>query len=941
MRTRTSAPRRSLRAVVAAPVLALFIILAALMSPLVPAPAAEAAQGPETNVGARWVAWDVRTPGGALVGGGTFQLQRAEMTWMGWSDYSTIAALGDCSAPTCAATGDRDPDAGEFQVTSGVLQNGWTSTYRYRIVPVASPAGHEWTSTVPKDVTLGASGSVESDPFRVVERTALSCEAGTFYSLLADGTVRRVTASGTGATITGVGGWDAASSGVNALGIGAGGTSAYALVRSTDNGARDVASILRFTMDAGWTAVPNSAYRTGSAGTSAVLVAGAVSVATGDYYFGGPTQISSNNWGFRLHRFDVSVNRSSFVGTIEMAASSNFNGDLAFDAAGNLVLLQTPLSGDPAASRRFTIAPAMLTGASGGTIAAAAQNAPVALEGNGIAFDADGSLFVADGSTVRRYAPNWSTATSTVVSTGLGSSVDLASCAEPATVSVNTVTPNAASGDRIVVQMRQGSTVLGSGESISGVRVPTSTSYTVSQSITSSAGADASLNYSSTWACTGGGQVVRVDAKTFTLTTPPNAGANVVCTFTNISLVTSITVRKDVRDANGTIAPRNNWTVGATVVSGATQIGAATTSNQQTALDGTAGWRIRHTGAATNAQITITEKQQVGFEFTSGYCDVTPFGNAAVRTPITKQGDDAIALELTAAPGSTVNCVFTNQVKPTTLTLVKEVTFGTAPTNLFTLRAAAPSGAPVGTLAGPTGMSGTPAATNVRITPGIAYRLSESGGPATYAQVGSWTCVNQIGTAVAVTAAGDVTAAQGDSVTCRVRNATAALVLLERIEGSSTLTPSQFSLTATPADLNTLQPTTVPGAAQVTSENTIQVRPGHGYSLASASSAAHIGLRLECYTGPGSTSCLNGATAPTAAQLADQSNWRTQTATTASVAPGTTAYYRFVATSPTPFSLPMTGGLGTDQIHLLGGGLAVLALLTGLGLLLHRRRRAA
>lgn len=945
MRTRTSAPRRSLRAVAAAPVLALLLVLVTLVSPLVPAPAASAVSGPENVSGASYLAWHVTDSDGALMGGATFEVQRSQQVrrWFGLGDFGDfgefqlIATVGDCTASSCAATGDRDLDAGEFQVTTGIQTNTNSTRYRYRIRAVDSVSGPQMLSTAWSPETHVAEWDGNrfefDEAFRASLRPAFSCTAGSFSTLAASGAVQSVTVSNGSASVLPLSPSLGLSS-ANAFGIAAGGESAFLVERaSTTTGVR---SIWRYSRADGWRLVHDVV----NSASDAEIVAGAASNADGRYFFGGPLQTAS---GFQLFDYDHATGRARLLGTL--STGLRVNGDMGFNAAGDLVIVQ--------GSSVFTVMRSALDAANGQAIASVrTTGASFSTNVNGIAFDSDDSVYasISDANTgaaeIRRHlrgASTWVLAEGAAVAR-VASTSDLASCPRPVTVSVRTDTPQVAvDGDRFQVAMRQGSTVLASGDSLSGVRVPTASPYILTQSIASRDGVDGRANYDTVWACTGGVQPANGSGSTIALTTPSTAGANVVCTFTNRTLVSNITIRKDMQDVDGAnTAPRARWTVGAAVTSGATQVGSVTTSNQQTGVNGVAAWTIRHTGAGSNAQVTISEEQpQAGFEFVSGYCDVTPLDSTTARTMITKQGNDARALALTVAPGSMVDCVFTNKVRPTRLTLVKEVTFGTAATNLFTLRAAAPAAAPAETLPGPTGRSGTPEATNVRITPGIAYRLSESGGPATYAQVGSWTCVNQAGTAVAVTAAGDVTADQGDSVTCRVRNATAALVLLERIEGSSTLTPSEFSLTATPADVNTLQPTTVPGAAQVTSENTIQVRPGLSYSLVSASSVAHIGLRLECYTGPGSTSCLNGATAPTAAQLADQSNWRTQTASTASVAPGTTAYYRFVATSPTPFSLPMTGGVGTDQIQLLGGGLAVLALLTGLALLLHRRRRAA
>ncbi|WP_404312524.1 hypothetical protein LG314_01305 [Agrococcus terreus] len=925
------------RSRIAAIAVAMLVVLVTLVTPLSSAPAASAAPGPEP-VSGTYVHWAVVDTTGASLAGATFQVQRDSRSFFGGSwqnSWTTVSTVTDCATATSCSGADIDPDAGEFQVVLPTSGGGFLPpSYRYRVV-AQTTNGLSWTttttSTMPASTWNG--DAYDFGQFVSAPRPRFACTAGTFYAQEANGAVQQITVTNGAGTVSSFLASQALSFG-NALGVAANGD-AYMVERSSGNAGVD--SVLRYSTDAGWTQVFGAV--ADASGTAAV--AGAVSVDDGRYYFGGPL---TSNAGFRLFSYDHANRQVRLLGTL--STGLYVNGDMGFDATGNLVIVQ--------GASVFTVSRAALDAANGGSIAySTATGASFTSDVNGIAFDADGSVYASVGTSVRRHVQTggtWALASTATVAT-IPSSSDLASCHSPVTISVlKDVPKRVADTDQFTLQLRQGSggAVVASAttsgtqpnvqpQRISSFRSPTSAVYTITESMASGSGA----NYASSWACTSNGAPYASGAGTsISLTTPSVAGAEVVCTFTNRTLLSSIAIRKDVQDVDGgNVAPRAGWTVGAAVTAGATQVGAVTASNQQTAGNGTATWTVRHSGATASASIAISESQQPGFEFVSGYCDVTPLGGSATRTLLTS----AAGATLSIAPGSTVACVFTNKVKPTTLTLVKQVTSGTAPTSLFALAATAATGAPSGTLAGPTGASGTNATTSARITPGVAYRLSESGGPATYVQVGSWTCVDQSGAAVAVTAAGDMTAAQGSEVTCTVRNGTASLVLLQTVEGSSALQPNQFTLRATPTAFTggTLTATTRTGSAQVAGTTPIEVRPGHGYALESTSTAAHIGLRLECYTGPGSTTCFSGTTAPTAAQLADQANWRSQTSTTAVVAANGTAYYRFVATSPTPFTLPITGGIGADQIQLLGAGLAASALLTGLGILLHRRRRAA
>lgn len=141
------------------------------------------------------------------------------------------------------------------------------------------------------------------------------------------------------------------------------------------------------------------------------------------------------------------------------------------------------------------------------------------------------------------------------------------------------------------------------------------------------------------------------------------------------------------------------------------------------------------------------------------------------------------------------------------------------------------------------------------MTPGAAYRLSESGGPATYAQDGDWICVDQRGNTVPVIAVSvSVSVSATDQVTCTVTNATARLTLLKQLDGASgTLEPRDFELTASPSELDGLDDQTVVGSNVVVlsgaGANTFDVRPGHEYTLSESSDFAYLGVSLQVYPG--------------------------------------------------------------------------------------------
>lgn len=209
------------------------------------------------------------------------------------------------------------------------------------------------------------------------------------------------------------------------------------------------------------------------------------------------------------------------------------------------------------------------------------------------------------------------------------------------------------------------------------------------------------------------------------------------------------------------------------------------------------------------------------------------------------------------------------------------------------------------------------------VTAAQPYRLTESGGPATYVQTGTWVCVDTNATAGSRVsfAAGAVTLGAGAAARCTVTNSTATITLLKRVEGGASA-PSAWNLTATPTALAGLTPTTVAGA---TTSTAFEVRPGHPYTLTEALADPNAPLayrqdRLERLNPDGSWTTVSGAqiTAPAA---------------------GASATYRYVNRLIDPVRLPLTGGLSTD-LFLIAGGLAALFATAGAGWAWRRRSMA-
>jgi uncharacterized repeat protein (TIGR01451 family)/LPXTG-motif cell wall-anchored protein len=239
---------------------------------------------------------------------------------------------------------------------------------------------------------------------------------------------------------------------------------------------------------------------------------------------------------------------------------------------------------------------------------------------------------------------------------------------------------------------------------------------------------------------------------------------------------------------------------------------------------------------------------------------------------------------MTSTPNPNVVTI-TNTVTCTTqLKLTKKVVGGSADPTTWKLTGTGPQGS----LAGPDAKSPTAL---VDVTPGVIYTLSESGGDPRYTQevvpganprpgsTGSWHCylLNANGTRGTEYDGlnGGVTVQLGQHVECEAINQTATLVLRKHVvnDNGGDADASAWDLTATPAPLTGLVATTVDGAEGTTAGNTIQVRPGHVYTLSETGLAGYAQTTLQRWDGT---------------DWVDVAGWDV------SVAPGATGIYRIV-----------------------------------------------
>ncbi|KAA9147114.1 VWA domain-containing protein, partial [Microbacterium lushaniae] len=275
------------------------------------------------------------------------------------------------------------------------------------------------------------------------------------------------------------------------------------------------------------------------------------------------------------------------------------------------------------------------------------------------------------------------------------------------------------------------------------------------------------------------------------------------------------------------------------------------------------GWGVTRTGYAQGEAATISEQVTlIDDTLCTDAAAVTSLNGAAVDIPLDTGYELTLSqAENTATITNTVTC-------ESRLTLAKEVDGGDADPTSWTLNASFLAGAPVDEgLPGFSGVDGAAGTTSQPVTPNARYQLFETGGDARYLQVdertdlqsnplstGSATCIRvdengdrypDSGYSDGIN--GGVNVPLGYRVECTFVNQDAQLTLLKTVvdDDGGSATPDQWELTATPATLEGLSPTTVAGSEEVSAASIIQVRPDHVYTLTESTVPGYEFSRLQ------------------------------------------------------------------------------------------------
>ncbi len=434
---------------------------------------------------------------------------------------------------------------------------------------------------------LGVLGVVSAAAPAVAASAALRCTPGYEYSVSLDGTLTEIAPDG---TLRSLGSWRGNS--VNGLGVTVGGTRVFALDRasgSTSASAYNRVTVLTYDPSTGTFTRTTDSYASDLNGT---IVGGAMDLTTGDLYFGGfetGTHAGLSELRFRIYRYRPSTRVFSLVGYVwtGLPSSAQVNGDLAFDADGNLYVVR----GGDNETNLTLVTDDDLVAATGGEIPSQRTTSFTGglVATNGLDFDSDGNAYLGNSDTVSRFDPTtWRSRG--VVTTGLSSSTDLASCLAPPTLTAAvSVDKRNDPGDEFALTLYSGSSAVvtttstGSAtgeqaEKIGPLPVLAGDTYSVVQT---AAGTTDLADYRTSWACTADGTSVSSGTGTTATATVPTSGgasdrgARVLCRFTNV-LKPKLTLIKAFDIHYGAPADATVWQLTATQGSSVTTFSSGT-----------------------------------------------------------------------------------------------------------------------------------------------------------------------------------------------------------------------------------------------------------------------------------------------------------------------------------------------------------------------------
>ncbi|GAA0202269.1 hypothetical protein GCM10009526_26050 [Glutamicibacter creatinolyticus] len=523
---------------------------------------------------------------------------------------------------------------------------------------------------------------------RVKAANGLICTPGTVYAVNnSKNGVHEVAASGVGSSRFTV------PSGVsNALAINLDGTMAFAAGGSDTNlniakweageAAATPVQGLRRSLDQNGSTIPASP------------VAGAVDPTTGIYFFGA----YSAGTPAKLNVYAYAGGTTYWqAGSFSVPSSYSVqlnNGDLTFDAQGNLYMVWSP-GGTGARNDNTVLArldakelprsmPTSIT-VNSEAVKLSTLSGATSQVFNGIAFDSNGELFVSHSGGYKRLNP--------ATGAGIGKQVaqenlvDLASCGLPPTMTLQKdIADRTAASDQfslgIYAEGRsdavQSFTTTGTSTGVqpqtAGPAVVTvGQQYTIRESASGSTNLDAYISsYTCRWSDSDtvfAEGVLNPSGASRQATLPAvpagKGGQALSCTIVNEPVFdTTVMVRKTLLDVRGqNPAPGAGWEISAEISGGT---GGASfpsdqgdTTTKRTVASGSLGspWGIFYPSSRTTTNLRITETQQAGYELAGGQCEITSAIGAVRTVDINSETVNITDL----GPGNSVECEFQNK----------------------------------------------------------------------------------------------------------------------------------------------------------------------------------------------------------------------------------------------------------------------------------------
>ncbi|WP_156491148.1 SpaA isopeptide-forming pilin-related protein [Brevibacterium casei] len=527
-------------------------------------------------------------------------------------------------------------------------------------------------------------------PSRVAAQAAvsISCAPGVVYSINATpGQLQRINPDGSWVP---VGAPANATTQLNGLGIGAGGTSVIAYDRGPNP---YQATFLRFNPGTGtWSSTGHTfnSETTANGGAKVNLIAGAVDLSTGLYYFGGFFDVAKK---FRLWSYNPATGQISLKGTIATdGLSDSANGDIAFDNQGNLFIVRNENNNFAQTQTKiFSVTNEALQAAGGNVTIPASEAFGQSTVGgvNGIAFDSNGKVYLgtaASGGTERvnaitAYDMPGFTNRKLVNSANLGTT-DLATCSSPPTITIEKdVVSRVNTGDQFKLNLNSGSTTLATAtttgsangvqkEQVGPLPVARGTSLTFGET---PAGTTNLGRYASRYSCTADGKPISPSGSgTGTTFTFPATGDEVICRITNAPATADVTINKKTQDqSGGNEQNASGWTVGAKATAASGTVSKSPTADTQTTdASGNAKWTLNFGSNTSSARLAVSEQQQTGYEFASGTCRITRFDGTTANVTLTGAAEQTLSEQV--RPGDTVECGYVNKKSSADVTVNKK-----------------------------------------------------------------------------------------------------------------------------------------------------------------------------------------------------------------------------------------------------------------------------